>query len=286
MSNRKRHQPKPDLAYDLDIVIPVHGNFELLKRTVDALPEACGDVKYKVIIFDNGSPKEETEVYPEMEKSSNIRIIRNKENIGFPKACNRGVTFGRSNLILHLNSDCIMHPGSIKKLVDAMNDPSVGIVAPMLVFPSEQEYMDTQYDNFDFTKIRPAGQVQHVGLETNINGDFYHIFVGWSPDHYRVTRMESPYAVTGACLMTRRQLWIKVGGFWEGYGQGTYEDIELCMAVKNLGYNIRVLTDAVGTHYVGATAFKYNLPMPLNENKQLFLQRHGNRLEYTEWRHL
>lgn len=286
MTRKHRNAQRPSLSYDLDIVIPVYGNFALLKQTLDALPKACGDVKYKVIIFDNNSPKEDVYVYSELEKSANIMTIRNKENLGFPKACNRGAASGRSNLILFLNSDCIMHPDSIQKMVTAMNDPSIGIVAPMLVFPSEQEYMNNSFDNFDFVKIRPAGQVQHVGLETNINGDFYHIFVGWNPSHYRVQRMSEPYVVSGACLMTRRSLWIKIGGFWEGYGQGTYEDVEYCLSVKNLGYSIRVLPDAVGTHYVGATAFKYQLPMPLNENKQLFLQRHGNRLEYTEWRNL
>jgi hypothetical protein len=51
-----------------------------------------------------------------------------------------------------------------------------------------------------------------------------------------------------------------------------------------MGYNIAVEPNAVGTHYVGATAEKYNLPYNLNYNRMTFMQRWGHKLEWWDWR--
>ena len=286
MSRRNRKSTRQKLSYDLDIIIPVYGNFDLLQRTLDALPKACGDKKYKVIIVDNNSPDRD-EYYAILKSQSlDIRILMNKENLGYGKACNRGVSSGRSSFILHLNSDCIMHPGSIEAMVNDMDNEEYGIVAPVLLFPSEAEYMETGFDNYDFMRIRPPSRIQHVGVETNINGEFYHIFVGWSPDNPKPRKVEFPYAVSGACFLTRRSIWNTVKGFDPMYGQGTYEDIDYCLTLRKMGYNIHIVQEAVGTHYVSASAAKYNLPMPINENRQLFMNKWGNELTYSEWRYL
>jgi GT2 family glycosyltransferase len=264
------------------------------------LPEACGEKKYKLIIVDNNSPTHEaddsgraqfrllTDFYPKLQKQyPDMRLLRNRENTGYGKACNRGASSGRSDLILHINSDCIMRPGSIEAMIKDINGTNeYGIVAPVLLFPSDDEFMETGFDNFDFMRIRPAGKIQHVGLETNINGEFYHICVGWSPDNPKPRRVEFPYAVSGSCFLTRRSLWNRVGGFDSIYGQGTYEDVDYCMSIRKMGYNIHIVQEAVGTHYVSASAVKYNLPMPINENKQIFMSKWGRELTYSEWRYL
>lgn len=304
MSKRSRRNtttPKnleKSLNYDLDIVIPVYGNIPLLKKTVDALPDACGNIRYKLTIVDNKSPLSHPsnkqfmameffhDLYDEIKLKTDF-FIQHSSNLGFPVACNAGFRRGRADHVLFLNSDCIMNPGSIELLVNKIkSDTSLGIVAPMLLFPTDEEYMQNGFDNFDYIKIRPAGKIQHVGLETNINGNFYHIFIGWDKDNPKVQNIQYPYAVTGAALLTKRSLYQKLGGFWEGYGQGTYEDVDYCLGVRNMGYNIGMELNAIGTHYVGATSFKYNLPMPLQQNQTLFMQRWAEKLEYTEWRYL
>jgi len=91
------------------------------------------------------------------------------------------------------------------------------------------------------------------------------------------------YAVTGAALMTRRNLWHKIGGFNEAYGQGTFEDVEYCMIARELGYNIIVAPDAKGTHYTGATAERNQIGFPLQQNRITFLQKWANKLKWTSW---
>jgi GT2 family glycosyltransferase len=258
----------------VDICIPVHGQFELLEKCLDAIPDAIGDIPYKIYIFDNNSPVDEIgSFYADLDKS--IRVIKNKVNIGFPGACNRMVAAGKSPLIFLLNSDVILHEGSIDKLVKVMDEPKVGVVGMKLIFPEDAE---------DFSVgARAAGKLQHIGLTTNIRAEVFHAFIGWNPDHERINAQKEVFAVTGAALMTRRHIWREAQGFFEGYGMGTYEEVDFQMIVRELGYNILVEPEASGLHYTGATAERYGLGYNLQNNQMLFMQRWGSKITWWQW---
>lgn len=271
--SRKRSQPVKELV---TVVTPVHGRFDLLKQCVDALPEAFGDISYRVILYDNSSPdKEEANNYYRTIISEKVTIVRSKENLGFVKASNLGAKKAKTPYIFFLNSDVILEPNCMKFMVEKLKEEKVGVVGMKLIFPD---------DSID--PARPAGTLQHIGLETNIRGEFHHIFIGWQPDHDKINRMNDTYAVTGAALLTHRNIWIKSGGFFEGYGMGTFEDIDFCLTVRAMGYKIVVEPQAVGIHYVGATALHYQIPYALKENHALFMVRWGTKIAYSEWTHL
>jgi GT2 family glycosyltransferase len=160
--------------------------------------------------------------------------------------------------------------------VEEMHDPKVGVCGMKLVFPPEVQSIGLRQE------IRPSSKIQHVGLETNIRGEFFHAFVGWDADHPKPNAMRTPYAVTGAAFLTRRSLFAKIHGFNEIYGAGTWEDIDFCMMVRELGYNILVNTTACGIHYTGATAETYKIPYALDYNRMTFLQRWSNKMNWTE----
>ena len=274
MGKRKRKQITPKKL--LDIVIPVMGQFDLLGRCLDSIPDAVGNFDYNVICVDNASPKEEADEFY-LQYEGKIFTIRNKENLGFPKACNKGAGRKSSPLIFFLNSDVILEPKAIDLLVRAMDEPTIGIVGMKLMFPEYAEGLNHQ--------IRPAGKIQHIGMETDIHGMFIHSYIGWNPEHPKVLAQREVYAVTGAALMTRRNIWNKIKGFDEIYSPGTWEDIEYCMRVRELGYNIIVVPEAKGVHFTGATAERNQRGFPLEQNKMTFLQRWANKLQWTSWRH-
>lgn len=272
VNKTKSELNKPTL---LDIIICVHDRFDLLEKCLNALPQAATSFIYNVICVDNASVLEDANKF--YSAHPELIVIRNRENVGFPRACNQGARRKNSPLLLMLNDDVILDPGSLDILVKEMDNPKTGVAGMLLVFP---EYADGLNPN-----IRPAGKVQHIGLETNIHGKFIHQFVGWSADHPKVLAQRDVYAVTGAALLTRRTLWNKVGGFLEAYGLGTFEDCDFCLSVRELGYNIVVVPQAKGTHYTGATAEKYNIPYPMENNRMIFMQRWQKKLAYTEWSH-
>jgi len=296
---RKRTKKKRTPPTLVDIVIPVYNRFDLLAECLLSIPEAMGDVTYRIIIFDNGSIEEEERGFYEIMMSknemsgvrqhteyggikvtqyptNNVIVIRNANNIGFPMGCNTGAKRGRSPLIFFLNSDVILEPDSVNKLVKVMDDPKVGVAGMKLVFPDDLAGLNEQ--------IRPSGKLQHIGLSVNIRGEVHHPFIAWRPDHPRVEMQREVFAVTGAALMTRRSIWVEAGGFYEGYGMGTYEDVDYCVTVREMGYNILIEPKACGVHYVGATAEKYNIGYNLGYNHMIFRQRWAQKIEWWDYK--
>lgn len=257
----------------VSIIIAVMGRFDLLDKCLNSIPKAAGNISYQVILVDNNSPKEEAQ--PFYSNRDDFVLIRNRENVGFPKACNQGARRSTSPLLFFLNSDVILEENALDYLVRDLDDPNIAVSGMLLKFP---EYADGLNQD-----VRPSGKVQHVGMETNIHGNWIHVFVGWDADNPKVLNMRDTYAVTGAALLTRRKLFMDLGGFQEGYGLGTYEDVDFCMSVREKGYNIVVNTKAVGTHYTGATAEHYRIGYPKDQNRLLFLSRWANKLQWTEY---
>ena len=177
-----------------------------------------------------------------------------------------------------LNSDVILGAGSVDLLVRNMDDPKMGVVGMRLVFPDDVDLMTKN------PSIRPDGKLQHIGLTTNIRAEVTHAFMAWEADHPRVMAQREVFAVTGAALMTRRDIWRKVGGFREEYGYGTFEEVDFQMSVREMGYNIVVEPLAAGIHYTGATAEEYGIGYNLQGYQMTFLQRWGEKIDWWQYK--
>lgn len=262
----------------------MHGRFDLLRTCLDSIPGAAGGIHHRIIIYDNGSPWEEADAFyaeigfKQFAKTSwaeNRVLIRNRHNAGFPRACNDAANRSNAPFLFFLNSDIELHSNSLRILLDDMkSDSSIGVMGMKLIFPP-----DVTGD-----PARPAGMLQHIGIFTDVRGEFRHTFVGWNPNHPKVLAVREAYAVTGAALLTRRKLWTQIGGFCLEYGVGSYEDIDYCLSVRELGYNICVNNEASAYHATNATAIKYGINYPLEFNKLIFLRRWRPKLEYWEYK--
>lgn len=272
--------PKHDFSNNmlLDIVIPVLNRFDLLGQCLDSIPLAAGDIKYNIIVVDNGSEEPQARQFYD-KYMGKIVLVHNRVNVGYPMACNIGAKRKASPVLFFLNSDVILEPNSIQEAYNSlMLGNNFGIVGMKLLFPSEEQLEKAEIN----PRIRPAGKVQHVGMFTNLHGMFLHMYVGWDADHPKVMQVRDAYAVTGAALMIKRAIWNNAGGYYEGYGMGNWEDVDLCLTVREMGYNIIVEQKAVAIHYVGATSEQAKMQFPFEMNRFMFLQRWANRLKYTE----
>lgn len=276
--SRKRTRKALDRTL-VDVIIPVHERFDLLELCIDAIPDALEDNAYRVILVDNAS-KNADSFYDQFVSDPGIIVSRNKENEGFPRACNKGFRRGRSPLVFFLNSDVVLKPGSVAHMIKQIDDPIIGVVGMKLLFPTHHEIEVAKVD----PTRRPAEKVQHVGVVITVRGEPYHVFIGWDANHKRVNRVRDIFAVTGAAFMTRRSLYQRLGGFDEIYGGGSWEDIDFCVKVRELGYNVIVDVDAVGTHYTNATASTLGIGFPIKQNQQIFMSRWANKIEDWSWR--
>jgi len=281
----RRRGKKRQIA-DLDIVIPVYGRPDLLKKCLQSVEDTKGDIKISTIIADDCGPEQDELLAIYKSLNGQSRVLKNKENKGFPFTVNRGLSSGNAPLILILNSDIELLPGALQEMMSEFDNEKVGIVGPKLLFP----------DTSDPT--RPYGKVQHAGLAVNIRGQIVHANIGWSSDNPKVNERRSLQAVTGACLMTRRLVCKKIyslyqttkdptsGPFNEVYSPGTYEDVEFCFAARSEGFEVIYNPKAQAYHYVGASVKQNQQGYPLQRNEMIFRARCGRLILWDEWRYL
>ncbi|HEY6019537.1 MAG TPA: glycosyltransferase family 2 protein, partial [Candidatus Paceibacterota bacterium] len=93
------------------------------------------------------------------------------------------------------------------------------------------------------------------------------------------------FAVTGAFLMIRRSIFNRLGGFDRMYDPGTFEDVDLCLRVRQLGLRIICVTEATGYHYAGATQEKKRFGYPLQMNMMKFTSKwaQSGMIFWSDW---
>lgn len=150
-------------------------------------------------------------------------------NGGYAMANNRGVAHARGAALVLLNSDVIpSDAGWVGELIGRLDDPSIGAVGPKLLFEDDS--------------------VQHAGLyfHRDHRGRWlnHHYYKGM-PRHYAPAEQERLVpGVTGACIVTRRELFERVGGFTEDYVIGDYEDSDLCLKIRAAGLDVTYVPSA------------------------------------------
>lgn len=267
---RKRHNKITDSPL-VDICILTAGRFDMLRKCLDSAEIEANQNPSQIFLMDNGSSRASKLQNMDIFNHPDVRYKRSEINTGYPAGYNELIRMGTSPLVLVLTDDVILQKGALDALIRRMDDPSIGICGIKTIFP-----LDSTDPN------RPAGKVQHVGLSCNLHAEPFHIFVGWDVDHPKTSESKQVFAITGACFMIRRSIFNKVGGFFPGYGMGTFEDVELCLTVRELGYKIYLETNAIGTHYTGATAEMLQQGFPLRNNFEIFRQRNSHRLFWSE----
>ncbi len=231
-----------DSDYEASVIIPVYNNSSYTRDCLlEIFSDAESSINFEVIVVDNASSDDTASIVSEFQKQHpGFRYIKNEENLGFAKACNIGAGASKGKLLVFLNNDTKSKPGWLGKLISRLNsDDKIGIVGAKLLYP----------DN----------TIQHCGIKINqINhaGFEYwpgHIHRGAAADDIQCNKPGEVEAVTGACLAISKHLFENAGRFDENYGM-YFEDIDLCMAVKTLGYKIFYEPSCEVIHYEGKSS--------------------------------
>lgn len=221
---------------DVSVVIPVYGQAELTRGCLESIfahPPGCS---IEVIVVDNASPPSVARVLEPF--SGRIRVIRNDANLGFARACNQGAQGALGRHVLFLNNDIEVHAGWLDPLVAVLDrNPFAGAAGSLLLYP--------------------GGKVQHAGIvfcreRTGRPAVVpYHFHSGSEPTSPWVTRPRELQAVTGACMLVRRDLFELLDGFDAGYWNGL-EDVDLCLRLGECGFKVFYEPGSVLTHHESA----------------------------------
>ncbi|HUO83553.1 MAG TPA: glycosyltransferase, partial [Thermoanaerobaculia bacterium] len=118
---------------DVSVVIVTWNSAAWIGLCLEALPAACGTLRYEVIVHDNASADRTAEV-AEASPIDELRVMRGVSNDGFAGGVNQSLRATRGRYLLLLNPDCIADPGSISRLVEHLErEPKTAAAAPLLV---------------------------------------------------------------------------------------------------------------------------------------------------------
>jgi len=230
----------------LSIIIPNWNNSGVLRKCLESVTKNT-ECEHEVIVVDNGS----SDGSAQMVKASfpKVRLIRNKENLGFSKAVNQGLREAKGEKLLLLNNDVKVPAGWCKAFLKASEGPGVGIVGCKLVFPNG----DLQHAG---CSIKPWGIVRH-GYREKDNGQY---------DEER----EVDY-VSGAAFLINRGVIAEIGLLDEEYSPAYYEETDYCWRARKAGFKVLYSPEPVVEHVEWATTEK----MP-----DLYYIRERNRVRF------
>lgn len=213
-------------GFDLSIVIVSYNTRNLLRACLESLPAGCGELSYEVFVVDNcsadGSPEMVRDLFP------SVHLIANQRNLGFAAANNQALVSCSGYCVLMLNSDTVVEPGALEQLVHFMvRHPKLGYCGPQLLNPDGTH------------------QVSARRFPTPLSG--FLGGCGWANKHtasrhclnlHALFGTDRPFqadALSGACLMIRREVLQQVGLLDSGYFM-YFEETQLCHRMLHAGF--------------------------------------------------
>ena len=204
----------------VSIVIPSKDHPQVLGTCLESLAKTIADCEYEIIVVDNGSNKENRIKYDEMRVKYGFNYIYQPMDFHFSKMCNLGAERSGGDFLLFLNDDIeAITPGWLAHMKQYASRSYVGAVGAKLYYPDSK-------------------MIQHAGI-TNLRLGPVHKFQFLEdvrPYYDGRNQMDhNVLAVTGACLLLRKDVWVEAGGFSEDLAVA-FNDVELCFRIYKKGY--------------------------------------------------
>lgn len=218
---RYAHERQPIVS----IIIPTRDQLPYLQRCIESIIEHTRYPHYEILVVDNDSRTPEARAYLEGLRGvdeERLRVLSYPHAFNFSAMNNLAAGVAKGEYLLLLNNDtAVVQADWLDVLMSHAQRPEVGIVGPRLLYPD--------------------GKVQHAGVILGLGGSpAEHPFIGYPPDergYFGRLQLEQNYsAVTGACLLIRKSVYEEVGGLDEARFQVSYNDIDLCLKVRERGY--------------------------------------------------
>jgi len=213
-----------------------------LERCLTSLHSPPPDTPHEIVVVDNASTDGSataTRAWPD------VTVIENERNLGFAAACNAAIRASRGANLLLLNSDTIVPPRALDRLVaDLERHPDVAVVGPRLVDGAGRPELSFGRMIGPFTELR-----QKRLLRAYERGEGAAVA---TVD--RLTHTEhTPDWVSGACLLVRRAYAEAVNLLDERFFMYT-EDVDFCAAIRARGKRILFTPMVEVVHLRGRSA--------------------------------
>lgn len=254
---------------DLSVIIVSHNTRELLALCLDSLLAslASSAFGYEVIVVDNASRDRTVEMV--RERFPQVRLLASEENPGFAAANNQGLKVSKGDYLLLLNPDTLVRGKALQHMLQFLvSHPQVGMVGPKLLYPDGR----FQHSAFSFPTLPMIFldffPLNHRLINSRLNGRYPKALYGAG----------EPFPVDhplGAAMMVRREAADQVGPLDEGFFIYC-EEIDWCMRMKKMGWEIFCLPQAEIVHYVGKSTgqFREAMYVELHRSRYRLYEKH------------
>ena len=206
----------------VSIIIPSRDHAADLGQCISSILQQTTYSNLEIVLVENGSKKQETfNLYNQfLEKDGRVHLIKWNEPFNYSRINNWAARQTKGEVLLFLNNDTQVINGNwLDEMLQFAMRPEIGAVGAKLYYPDES--------------------IQHAGVIIGIGG-----VAGHSHKHYpkqdpgyfeRLMLVQNVSAVTAACLMIRKHVFLKINGFDETYALA-FGDVDLCMSILQKGY--------------------------------------------------
>lgn len=251
----------------LSVVILNYNVRFFLEQCVASVQEALSNIDSEIIVVDNHSSDDSCEMIKS--RFPNVKLIENKENLGFPKGNNIGVAQAKGNYICILNPDTVVAEDAFEKILAfAEEQENLGIVGCKLIdgsgnfLPESKRGIPTPF-------VALTKMVGLYKLFPNLK-----LFNRYYAQHLSKNETGKVDILVGAFMIMKRKLYNDIGGFDENCFMYS-DDIDLSfMALKN-GKNNYYFHETSVIHYKGESTVRDRFYMKrFREAMQFFYRKH------------
>ncbi|WP_428395666.1 glycosyltransferase family 2 protein [Lichenicoccus sp.] len=218
------------------VIIPFKDRSEMTARCVAHLQRHTDSSNLDIILVDNGSVEEATRAeLKRLAADPTISVLRVDEPFNYSRLNNLAVQNSTAEFFVFMNNDLFVQDNDWlpRLLSEATTDETVGAVGGKFLFENRT--------------------IQHSGVVLGLGGVAGHVFVGANESYggygNRALVAHEVSAVTAACMLVRAEVFRAVGGFDETDLKVAFNDIDLCLRIREAGHRIIMAPEFVAEHH-------------------------------------
>lgn len=221
------------------IVIPTRDHVELLRSCIDSIFEKTHYDAYEILVINNQSREHETyEYFRELKRKLPIKILTYAGYFNYAAINNFAVQHAQGELICLMNNDVeVIYSDWLDEMVSHLVQSDVGVVGAKLYYSD--------------------GRIQHAGDVVGVGGvaSHLHAYLPMDDPGYmgRAVHTQDLSAVTAACMLTKRELFISLGGLDAEHFPVEFNDVDYCLRVRDRGQRVVFTPYAALYHYESAS---------------------------------
>jgi GT2 family glycosyltransferase len=230
-------RPRQSVRPRISVIIVTYCSREEIPACVASLQEQT--VPVEIFLVDNASPDDTGLMVTDYaERFDNVHAILNKDNVGLAAGNNAPLGKCQGDYVLILNPDTMVRNDTLARMVAFLDqNPDVGVVGPQSLYS----------DGTRHTSFHRNWGIGHILLWRILPYRFARSFY----DKYSSYKSEDKLFVSGACLMIRRSIYERIGGYDPEYYLTVEDTCDLCIRAREAGGRVVFLPTAEVVHIGG-----------------------------------